>query len=108
MNELVQRDDLGLERGDTTLTGLVEGRARIPVGLNRTGGVGLTLAVRSRGRVSLRWNGTLLVEQLIDGRSVLRVRACDLERGLNWLEIAGPVGTAIGSIDLVARPTGWP
>jgi len=108
VNEFAHHDALGLERGDAGLVELVEGRARIPVGLNRTGGLELSLVARSRGRVQLRWNGRLLLAQRIDGPTRLTVCASDLKRGLNWLEIAGPVGTAGGSIELVAKPIGCP
>jgi len=108
VNEFAHHDALGLERGDAGFVGFVEGRARIPVGLNRTGGLELSLVARSRGRVQLRWNGRLLLAQRIDGPTRLTVCASDLKRGLNWLEIAGPVGTAGGSIELVAKPIGCP
>jgi hypothetical protein len=87
-----------------------DGRGVIFVGLNRTGGVAVTLELSPGsvpGDVEVRWNGRVLARQMVDagrGPIAVAVTTRDLERGVNVLELVGPPGTRAHTMELRAVP----
>ncbi|MBZ0231180.1 MAG: hypothetical protein K8M05_02445, partial [Deltaproteobacteria bacterium] len=85
-----------------------DGRARIWVGLNRTGGVEVSVPLShptSTGEITVSWNGRVLTRgpaSVATGRFAFRTWA--LERGVNTLVIDGPPGMLAHGLELRAIP----
>lgn len=83
-----------------------DGRARIFVGLNRTGGIEVSVPLShptSTGEITIRWNGRILTRgpaSVSKGRFAFITH--DLERGVNMLEIDAPPGTLAHGLELTA------
>jgi hypothetical protein len=74
------------------------------VGLNRRGSVSLRIPAIGSGRLSARWNDGPASVAEIAGRGTLDLPGLVPLRGINTLELAGPPGLIIGSIDITAAP----
>ena len=81
-----------------------DGRARIFVGLNRTGGVEVGVPLShptSTDEIVITWNGRIVTRgpaSVSKGRYAFITR--DLERGVNMLEIYAPPGTLAHGLEL--------
>lgn len=89
---------------------LPAGHGRLWIGLNRTGGVTVTLSLShpagaGAGGVAVAWNGRVVARGAPSPTSApLAFTTRALERGVNLLDVAGPPGTRVHLLELRATP----
>ena len=77
---------------------------RVLVGINRRGTIALRVPVDGTGDIAVTWNDDATATRHVAGRDAVELTGLSPQRGINTLEIHAPVGTVVGSIELIAAP----
>jgi hypothetical protein len=79
-------------------------RARVLIGLNRTGTVTVGLRLAGTGAATVRWNGAVVATAALGPDTRVAFTTADLVRGANELAIEAPAGTSVAPVELSASP----